>query len=232
MKFLILSDIHGNVENIEKLDSEFKAADAVLFGGDFAKFGAEETGKPVLDALLKKHDSVFSVIGNCDNPDFLEETEKADISVEKNLTFHEGIALCGAGGGTKFSGDTPNERDEDEILSDFDVVESASAQCADEDGHWQNLVLIMHNPPKDTKCDFIPAANLHAGSQKLREYIEKRAPFLVVTGHIHEGTGIDTVGSSVVINPGPLFEGKYAVAEAEKDESGAWKVTKSELRQL
>ena len=231
MKFLILSDIHGNLENIEKLDGEFKAADVVLFGGDFAKFKAEETGKPVLDALLKKHDCIFSVIGNCDSPDFLEEIENADISVEGNLTFHGVIAICGAGGGTKFSGDTPNERDEDDILSDFNVVESSSEQCADENGHWQNLVLIMHNPPKDTKCDMIPNG-VHVGSQLLREYIEKRAPFLVVTGHIHESAGIDTVGNSTVINPGSLLEGKYAWAESEKDSDGNWKVTKAELRTL
>lgn len=232
MKFLILSDIHGNVAGLEKLNAEFKAADVVLFGGDFAKFGAEETGKPVLDTLLKKHDTIFSVIGNCDNSDFLDEIEKADISVEKNLTFHEGIALCGAGGGTKFSGDTPNERDEDDILSDFSVVESSSSQCANADGKWDNLVLIMHNPPKDTKCDFIPAAGAHVGSQKLRDYIEKRAPFLVVTGHIHEGVGIDNIGNSVVVNPGAFLEEKYAVAEAEKDAFGVWKVTKAELKSL
>lgn len=231
MKFLILSDIHGCIENLNKLDNEFKAADAVLFGGDFAKFGAEETGKPVLEALLKKHEYIFSVIGNCDRPDFLEEIENADISIEKNLTFHAGIALCGAGGGTRFSGDTPNERDEDDILSDFDVVENSSLQCADENGHWQNLLLIMHNPPKDTKCDLIPAG-VHVGSSQLRDYIEKRSPFLVVTGHIHEGAGIDNIGESVVINPGALIEGKYAWAEAQKDDFGTWKVTKSELRQL
>ena len=48
MKFLILSDIHGNLENLDKLDSRFKDADAVLFGGDFARFDHLETAKPVL----------------------------------------------------------------------------------------------------------------------------------------------------------------------------------------
>ena len=35
MKFLVLSDIHGNEEKLEKLNAEFEAADAVLFAGDF-----------------------------------------------------------------------------------------------------------------------------------------------------------------------------------------------------
>lgn len=228
MKFLILSDIHGDLDNLDKLDSRFNEADAVLFAGDFAQFEHEETGKPVLEKLVKKHGNIFSVIGNCDNPDFISEIEDADICVEGTLAFHDGIAICGSGGGTKFTGTTPFERDEDELLSDYDVVENSSEECGDESGKWSNLVLIMHNPPKDTECDKIPNG-IHVGSEKLRAYIEKRAPFLVVTGHIHESAGIDKIGNTTVINPGALLEGKYGWVEAEKDADGKWLVTKAEL---
>ena len=228
MKFLILSDIHGELDNLDKLDSRFNEADAVLFGGDFAKFEHEETGKPVLEKLLKKHENIFAVLGNCDNPDFLEEIESADVSVEGSLAFHEGIAVCGSGGGTKFTGTTPFEREEDEILSDYAVVDNSSAECGDENGKWSNLVLIMHNPPKETECDKLPNG-IHVGSEKLREYIQKRTPFLVVTGHIHESAGISKLGNTTVINPGSLAEGKYGWVEAEKDSEGRWSVTKAEL---
>lgn len=230
MKFLVLSDIHGNLENIDKLDAEFKNADAVLFGGDFAKFGSPETGKPVLEKLLSKHDTIFSVIGNCDNAEFLDAIDDADVSVEKNLTFLDGLAFAGAGGGTKFSGDTPFERDEDEILSDFALVDASAENCADENGKWNNLILIMHNPPKDTECDKIPNG-VHVGSQKLREYIEKYEPLLVVTGHIHESIGVCNVGNTTVVNPGALMEGKYAVVEAVKD-GEAWKIKSCELKSI
>ena len=230
MKFLVISDIHGNVENVEKLDSEFKSADAVLFGGDFAKFGSPETGKPVLEKLVSKHDTIFSVIGNCDDIEFLDEVDGADISVEGNLTFHEGLAFAGAGGGTKFSGDTPFERDEDEILSDFSLVDASAENCVDENGKWKSLVLIMHNPPKDTDCDMIPGG-IHVGSQKLRDYIEKYEPLLVVTGHIHESAGISKVGGTTVVNPGALMEGKYALVIVEK-EGEAWTVKSAELKSL
>ena len=49
MKFLVLSDIHGDLEHLGKLEGEFKKADAVLFAGDFAKFGEPETAEPVLE---------------------------------------------------------------------------------------------------------------------------------------------------------------------------------------
>ena len=231
MKFLVLSDIHGDLDNLDKLDSFFKEADAVLFGGDYARFEHEETAKPVLEKLLSKHENIFSVLGNCDNPDFLSEIESADVSVQGSLTFFDGIAICGSGGGTKFTGTTPFEREEDEILSDYTVVENSSEECADEAGKWSNLVLIMHNPPKDTACDALPNG-IHVGSEKLRAYIEKRSPFLVVTGHIHESAGIENLMGCTVINPGSLAEGKFAWVEAEKDSGGKWNVSTAELKQL
>ena len=222
MKFLVLSDIHGDVDALDRLDAQFKAADAVLFGGDFAKFEHTETAAPVLKKLCEKHEVIFSVLGNCDEPDFITQIEEKDISVEGSLVYHEGLAFAGSGGGSKFTGTTPYERTEDELVGDFDVVKNA-----DEDGRWNNLILIMHNPPKDTKCDMIPNG-MHVGSEKLRAFIEKTAPLAVVTGHIHESAGIDTIGDATVINPGSLAEGKYAWLEVEK-ESGAWRVTKAEL---
>ena len=45
MKFLILSDMHGDFEKLDRLDEKFKAADAVIFGGDFSKFKSPETGQ-------------------------------------------------------------------------------------------------------------------------------------------------------------------------------------------
>ena len=228
MKFLVLSDIHGSVENIEKLDAEFKAADAVIFGGDFAKFGSPETGKPVLDKLLEKHETIFSVIGNCDEPDFLEKIESSDISVEGSVSFYNGLAFVGAGGGTKFSGDTPFERSEDEILEDFSIVKNITELSAE---GGVPLIAIMHNPPKDTKCDMIPNG-MHVGSEKLRAVIEDFKPLLVVTGHIHESAGIDSVGTSTVINPGSLMEGKYAWVELSEVKKGEWHIDKAELKTL
>lgn len=222
MKFLVLSDIHGDVDALDRLDAQFKAADAVLFGGDFAKFEHTETAAPVLKKLCEKHEVIFSVLGNCDEPDFITQIEEKDISVEGSLVYHEGLAFAGSGGGSKFTGTTPYERTEDELVGDFDVVKNA-----DEDGRWNNLILIMHNPPKDSKCDMIPNG-MHVGSEKLRAFIEKTAPLAVVTGHIHESAGIDKIGDTTVINPGSLAEGKYAWLEVEK-ESGAWRVTKAEL---
>nr|MCR5062500.1 metallophosphatase family protein [Treponema sp.] len=53
MKLLVISDLHANNSVLDKLNSEFKACDAVIFGGDFAECFKPETGKGALDALCK-----------------------------------------------------------------------------------------------------------------------------------------------------------------------------------
>ena len=222
MRFLVISDIHGNLENLEKLSDEFKSADAVLFAGDFAEFGKAETGKPVLELLCKKHDQVFAVLGNCDESDFLAELEARDISVQKSAAFFDSLCVCGSGGGSKFTGTTPFERTDEELLSDFSPVQDGEK--------WHNLIAIMHNPPKDTKCDMLPNG-IHVGSVLLRDFIEKTEPLAVITGHIHESANIDTVGQTIVINPGALAEGKYAVLEASSGADG-WKVDSAALKSL
>ena len=229
MKILVLSDLHANNAVFEKMDSLFEAADAVIFAGDFAECFKPETGKGALEALCTKHDTIFAVLGNCDEPEFIEQLEDQDICVEKTLVFHEGLAVAGSGGGTYFTGKTANERQEDEILSDFNIVLNSVKDTGDA-SLWKNLILISHNPPKDTKCDAVNA-ELHAGSKLFTDFIKENQPLAVICGHIHEGKAVDKIGETVVMNPGPLQEGNYGWLEVEKSADG-WKVSKTELCKL
>lgn len=230
MKILVISDLHAHNDVLDKMDSLFEQADAVAFGGDFAECFKPETGKAALEKLCAKHDTIFAVLGNCDNEDFMEELEKQDICVEKALAFHEGIGFAGSGGGTKFTGKTEFEREEDECLSDFDIVVNSVEQSGDE-SLWQSLILISHNPPLADKLDSFDGVH-HAGSQKFTDFIKAHKPLAVVCGHIHEGAGIEKIGDTVVINPGCLGEAQtYAWLEVEKA-GDSWKVVKAEMGKL
>ena len=71
-----------------------------------------------------------------------------------------------------------------------------------------------------------------SGSQKFTDFIKEHQPVAVVCGHIHEGTGIDKIGDTVVINPGSLGEkGTYVWLEVEKNDKG-WVVTNTQLNTL
>ncbi len=230
MKILVISDLHAHNDVLDKMDDIFAQADAVIFGGDFAECFKPETGKEALDRLCKKHENIFAVLGNCDNEDFMEELENQDVCIEKALVFHEGLALAGSGGGTFFTGKTEFERTEDEILSDFDIVMNSVEQTGDS-SLWRSLVLVSHNPPVGDKVDSFDGEH-HAGSQKFTDFILKNKPVAVICGHIHEGTNIEKIGDTVVINPGSLGEKEtYVWLDLEKDGEG-WKVASTELCKL
>lgn len=229
MKLLVISDLHANISVLDKMDEIFQQADAVLFAGDFAECFKPETGENTLKALCEKHDTIFSVLGNCDNEDFLYDLDEQDVCVEKTLVFHDGLAIAGAGGGSKFTGETEFERTEEEILHDFDIIDNSISDGGD-NSLWKNLILISHNPPKAQLCDKVNE-ELHAGSQLFTDYILRNQPLAVICGHIHEGIGIEKIGETTVINPGSLAEGYYAWLEIKK-ESDFWKIEKAELGKI
>ncbi len=222
MKILVLSDLHANNKILDDMNDLFSAADAVIFAGDFAECFKPETGKDALEALCLKHDNILAVLGNCDEPSFIEELEDKDISIENTIVYSDGIAFAGSGGGSIFTQKTVNERSEEDLLSDFDIIESSIKDSGDS-SMWKNTILISHNPPKNTKCDKVNET-LHAGSQIFTDFIQKNQPLAVVTGHIHEGVGVDKIGETVVMNPGALLEGHYGILEIEDG-----KVVKAEL---
>ena len=222
MKLLVISDLHAHNDVLDKMDDIFTKADAVLFGGDFAECFKPETGEEALEKLCSKHDTIFAVLGNCDNEVFLEDLEEKDVCVEKALLFHEGLAFGGSGGGTKFTGKTEFERTDEECLSDFDIIVNSVEQGGDS-SLWRNTILISHNPPKGKTVDKVNAA-LHAGSQQFTDFIIEHKPLAVICGHIHEGRGVEKIGDTTVINPGSLGEkGTYVWLTVEKQD-GDWKV--------
>lgn len=276
MKVLIISDGHGAVDKLDALADVAKAYDIVLFGGDFAAVGHPETGLPFLKRLAALHDRVFAVTGNCDEPLFRETVEEYDLSIEASLSYFSGLMLAGSGGGSKFTGMTPNERTDEELAGDLRLAALAAGGVSweddpDDDGEgddaegdiaegddgagraatrtavatapktalagepleepWNNLIIIAHNPPKDTKLDVV-ASGVHVGSPLIRAFIDSKKPLLVVSGHIHESAAIDSIGPTTLVNPGSLADGHYAVAEITGGASKPFAVSSIELKTL
>lgn len=76
----------------------------------------------------------------------------------------------------------------------------------------KNLILISHYPPYGTDVDksFI---GTHIGSKLVRFLVEKYKPILVLCGHVHEARGTCKLNSTIIVNPGPLKRGYYALIE-------------------
>lgn len=74
MKYLFVSDIHGNVENLEKSFQlmEMENADKIVFLGDTAADYSEGDNFLLAEVLNKNKSKVELIRGNCDTSDFEE----------------------------------------------------------------------------------------------------------------------------------------------------------------
>ncbi|MFB6242230.1 MAG: metallophosphoesterase [Candidatus Nanosalina sp.] len=206
MRTLLVTDIHGATEELEKI-LEAEEYDAVLCAGDLsdARELDDYEGKleEVLELFNQKDKLVKAVPGNMDpERECVQHLRNHRINLHRKISSFDGFEAIGYGGGITPFG-TPFEPSGDEIR---DTLEKLSERMTSD-----TRVAVIHQPPKDTNVDV--ADGDHVGSQEVRELIEDSDFDLVVTGHIHESRGRDEINDTKVVNPGPVLDGFYAVAE-------------------
>jgi uncharacterized protein len=206
MKIIALTDIHGRRGILHSLSAKLKSADMVILCGDITHFGHSNDAALIIEELSSINPNVIAVTGNCDHPDSEQYLVDKGYSVFGKVRNLGGISFFGIGGSLPCPGRTPNEYTEEEyeaILADI---------CFPKD---EPVIMVSHQPPFNTLNDAVPVNN-HVGSRSIRDFITRVNPLICFTGHIHEGIGIDFIGKSAIVNPGPAFTGGYAFAAIEK----------------
>jgi hypothetical protein len=210
LKALVVSDFHGSIDAVRKASSKAEQiqAEVVVVCGDITDFGSVQNAKKLLLPLVKLRLPVFFVPGNCDPP-ALAEFDLGNIwCIHGSCRAHDNLVFAGVGGCPVSPFNTPFEMTEDEIMT---VLEQSFNQCELKPPQ----ILVSHTPPKDTKLDMAFSGG-HVGSLSVRKYIENRKPSLVFCGHIHEAKGIDHIGETIIVNPGPARHDQCAIANIEE----------------
>jgi len=198
LKILVLTDIHSRYDAIDKLISIFDKIkpNIIIVAGDITNFGTVDEAEEILGELSYKNALKLFIPGNCDPSEMLYIDKLSDfINIHENVISYSGIKFFGIGGSLITPFNTNIEFTDDEIKNLLKPIE-------------RPFILVTHSPPYNTALDIVSWSGEHAGSKSIREYIEKYQPNLVVTGHIHEARGIDTIGVSTIVNPGPV-KNKY-----------------------
>lgn len=206
MKIIAISDLHHAIRKIEPIADALRAVDLVILAGDLTNNGSAEHTREVLNAVRQYNTNLLAVPGNWDGRDVRMALDEEKVNIHRAHIMQQEIAFMGVGGGL-LAGNSPNEISE----ADF---ERYLRQTHETLGAGKPFVLVCHQPPWDTTTDKV-WLNHHSGSKSVRAFIEKAQPLLCFTGHVHEAAGIDTIGATRVINPGPLSKGRYAYAEIE-----------------
>ncbi len=166
---------------------------------------------------------VFVVPGYLDAPErlFLQAGLNHEVVMPQVDVVHrafsvlagENLAFAGFGGGLTSD---PNFREnrfvlvypEWEAQFAFDLLRQVEVK--------QKPALIFHTPPRWQNLD-LENGN-HVGHTMVNHLIKSEAPAYAFVGSARDGQGTARLGSTLVINPGWLKEGHYAILDTRHDE--------------
>jgi len=200
-----IADIHGNAKPIPEIGEILSAADLILLSGDITHFGGKKEASQIIDLIRNYNSNILAVTGNCDTKEVDSYLERENIQIHGRYIEVEGVNIFGAGGSLPCPSPTPNVYTESEYNEIFD----GSTEGIEENSP---KIMISHQPPINTINDTI-SSGAHVGSKTVRKFIENIEPLVCFTGHIHEAPGIDEIGVTKIVNPGPLGTGSYAYLE-------------------
>lgn len=244
MKILITSDFHGKISILDSIVETFReiSPDIVSFCGDLVKGSARikawlkgqvegqipDLDTPEISREAEEDNNTYQnfflsldtigvpiivIPGNIDAPEsnFFRHIFNYEIKlkhirlVQENIFYYEGFFFCGFGGEI-----TENQSEKDFILRyPIKNVRFFMRKLFYIKG---KKILIFHTPPK-SKLDF--ESGTHMGCDCVNELIEWLKPDFVFCGHAHNARGEEWLGKSLVINPGSLNEGYFALLDTE-----------------
>jgi Icc-related predicted phosphoesterase len=183
------------------------------------------------DRLRGSGIQLYIMLGNDDDPalrDVLAASSAAVDPEDETVDLGEGIQMLSCGHANPTPWNSPRELPEEELERH---LEELVAKVDDP----VRSVFNLHVPPIRTSLDRAPAldetlkpvvrggsvAMTAAGSQAVRDVIERYQPLVGLHGHIHESRGVAKVGKTVCINPGSeyaegVLHGALVVVDSKK----------------
>ena len=204
-RWLAIGDVHDDGMEALAAIPELAGADGLIITGDITNVGGVREATRVLNAARMRVPVVAAQIGNMDRAEVAELLSREGINIHAAARLlAPGLAAIGVGGSTPTPFGTPSEFPEADYAAWLDACWPEAKKLADQ------VLLVSHNPPKNTRCDVI-GAGMHVGSEAVRAFIEKHQPAVCLCGHIHEARATDAIGATQVINPGNFSAGGYVV---------------------
>ena len=226
--WVVLGDIHDKVAHLSGIP-ELAGAEGILVTGDLTYAGGITQARVVLDALKALGKPLIIQPGNMDFPDVADWLAEQGFGLHREMrTLFPHLSCLGLGFSPPTPFGTPGEFADATLGQWLDETFAAHA----EDLANKAWALVSHAPPLNTQCDRITSGP-HVGSAAVRAFIEKHQPNLCLCGHIHESACLDTLGRTIIANPGAFAEGGYALLQHNNaDQAGVAPTYAVELKRL
>jgi Icc-related predicted phosphoesterase len=184
VRILHITDIHCSTRNL-KLVLDREKYDVVFATGDLECL---ET----IEILQSSGKDVLAVTGNMDPPHIIRKLKDLGWDIEGRAISMYGLKVGGIGG----------------VEPSYSLGKLRSLL---EKGKDELDVLLTHYPPYQTLDKTL--FGVHVGSKNIRQFVLTYRPRLTLTGHIHEAKGYIKLGNTLIVNPGPLLQGYYAIID-------------------
>jgi len=205
MKIIALPDLHGNFGKLYRIGHALAEVDLVLLVGDLTNGEALPSVRKLIRTIQEFNLSILAIPGNWDIPEVANHLSQSEINLDRRHIIISHLAFIGIGASLPCLIQSPNEFAEEDFERFFkEAVTGLEPEIP--------KILVCHQPPYHTRND-LAQGSLHVGSKTVRRFIEREQPLICFTGHIHEGVGIDHIGNTQLINPGPLWQGQYAYTD-------------------
>ena len=200
---------------LQMSEDELEAADVdAVFARAMAE-GLEAWLRLAEERLAGSDIRIFVMLGNDDEPALRDVLARSSLVVDPEdvaAELGDGFQMLSCGHSNPTPWNSPRELAEDELERHLEQLVS---QLQDP----QSSVFNLHVPPIRTALDKAPELDvtlkpvvrggavqvIAAGSQAVRNIIERYQPPLALHGHIHESRGVTKLGKTICINPGSEY---------------------------
>jgi uncharacterized protein len=200
-------DVHDRFEAVPTVLAALEPVDVLLVGGDITTGGSVADAERAVAAWSGLVPRLLAVAGNMDSRAIDDRLGDLGVSIDGRGVVLGDVGVFGVSAAPVSPLRTPYELDEAELRRRVERGFEEVRAC-------RVKVFCPHAPPAGTSCDRLGSGR-HVGSSAVRELVEREQPDLVLCGHIHEARGMDSIGRSRIVNPGPAAAGHYALVEID-----------------
>lgn len=205
--WIVIGDLHDKTARLAEIPG-LAEAEGVIVTGDITITGGVPQARKVLEAIGEYNPRIFAQIGNMDRAEITDWLENNGWNLHARVReLAPETAVMGVGGSPFTPFGTPSEFPESHFSDWLETMWQTARKS-------RRIVLVSHTPPRDTRCDQLSDGG-HVGSVAVRDFVLECQPDVCLCGHIHESVALDRLGRTVLVNPGALSMGGYAVLRLE-----------------
>lgn len=207
MRIAYVVDVHDRFDAVPRAMDAVGDVDLLVIGGDITTGGTPDQAAEAIERWRSLAPELLALAGNMDSAAIDARLSELGVALDGRGVRVGDAGVFGISAAPHSPLHTPYELSEDELDRRIGDGFAAVRDCPVK-------VFCPHAPPHGTSCDRLPSGD-HVGSTAVRGFVERDQPDVVLCGHIHEARSVDHIGATLIVNPGPVAAGHYAVVEID-----------------